>query len=72
MVRSESAVFIIASHGKAGSTSSFAMLAHLLIVRVVPPWDVSQVDLSRFDAAPLIAFTATKEMNYGTETNKRI
>ena len=27
------------------------------------------LDLSRFDAAPLIAFTATKEMNYGTETD---
>ena len=31
-----------------------------------------KVDLSRFDAAPLIAFTATKEMNYGTETDGRI
>jgi hypothetical protein len=30
------------------------------------------LDLSRFDAAPLIAFTATKEMNYGTETDGRI
>jgi hypothetical protein len=28
-----------------------------------------RLDLSRFDAAPLIAFTATKEMNYGTETD---
>jgi hypothetical protein len=27
------------------------------------------MDLSRFDAAPLIAFTATKEMTYGTETD---
>jgi hypothetical protein len=27
------------------------------------------VDLSRFDAAPLIAFTAAKEMNYGTRKN---
>ena len=27
----------------------------------------SEVDLSRFDAAPLIAFTATKEKNYETE-----
>ncbi|WP_287013693.1 hypothetical protein [Actibacterium sp.] len=26
------------------------------------------MDLSRFDAASLIAFTATKETNYGTET----
>jgi hypothetical protein len=31
-----------------------------------------KVDLSRFDAAPLIAFTATKETNYGTETDGRI
>jgi len=30
------------------------------------------VDLSRFDAAPLIAFIAAKEMNYGTETDGRI
>jgi hypothetical protein len=30
------------------------------------------LDLSRFDAAPLIAFTATKETDYGTETNRRI
>jgi hypothetical protein len=32
----------------------------------------AQVDLSRFDAAPLIAFTATKETNYGTWKNRRI
>ena len=32
----------------------------------------TSMDLSRFDAAPLIAFTATKEMNYGTETDGRI
>jgi sulfate permease, SulP family len=30
------------------------------------------LDPSRFDAAPLIAFTATKEMNYETETDARI
>ncbi len=30
------------------------------------------VDVSRFDAAPLIAFIATKETNYGTETDGRI
>ena len=35
------------------------------------PSDVT-VDLSRFDAAPLIAFIAAKETNYGTETNGRI
>ena len=27
--------------------------------------------LSRFDAAPLIAFTVTKETDYGTATNRR-
>jgi len=27
------------------------------------------MDLSRFDAAPLIAFIATKETDYGTETD---
>ena len=30
------------------------------------------LDLSRFDAAPLIAFTVTKETDYGTETDGRI
>ena len=30
------------------------------------------MDVSRFDAAPLIAFTATKETIYGTETDGRI
>jgi hypothetical protein len=30
---------------------------------------VNDLDLSRFDAAPLIAFTATKETDYGTETD---
>jgi len=30
------------------------------------------MDLSRFDAAPLIAFTATKEIDYWTETDGRI
>ena len=32
----------------------------------------TSLDLSRFDAAPLIAFTATKEIDYGTETDGRI
>ncbi|SLN64961.1 hypothetical protein PSJ8397_03404 [Pseudooctadecabacter jejudonensis] len=32
----------------------------------------TELDLSRFDAAPLIAFTAIKETNYGTETDGRI
>ncbi|WP_441351592.1 hypothetical protein, partial [Sulfitobacter sp. KE42] len=32
----------------------------------------TELDLSRFDAAPLIAFIAAKEMNYGTETDGRI
>ncbi|NRB33046.1 MAG: hypothetical protein HRU27_20905, partial [Rhizobiaceae bacterium] len=31
-----------------------------------------EVDLSRFDAAPLIAFIAAKETNYGTEKDGRI
>ena len=34
--------------------------------------NMSAMDLSRFDAAPLIAFTATEESYYGTETNGRI
>ena len=28
-----------------------------------------KVDLSRFGSAPLIAYSATKEMNYGTNTD---
>ena len=32
----------------------------------------SKLDLSRFDAAPLIAFTVIKETDYGTETDGRI
>ncbi len=31
-----------------------------------------ELDVSRFDAAPLIAFIAAKETNYGTETDGRI
>src|SRR6056297_493688 len=34
------------------------------------PW--LPLDLSRFDAAPLIAFTAAKETDYGNETDGRI
>ena len=33
---------------------------------------ILKLDLSRFDAAPLIAFTATKETDCGTETDGRI
>jgi 1-acyl-sn-glycerol-3-phosphate acyltransferase len=33
---------------------------------------IRPMDLSRFDAAPLIAFIAAKETNYGNETDGRI
>ncbi|WP_339822044.1 hypothetical protein [Sulfitobacter dubius] len=36
--------------------------------RILP----NTLDLSRFDAAPLIAFTAPKETDYGTEADGRI
>ena len=39
--------------------------------RPMQRWSLD-LDLSRFDAAPLIAFTAAKEMNNGTETDGRI
>lgn len=39
---------------------------------VFPNADVDTLDVSRFDAAPLIAFIAAKEMNYGTETDRRV
>jgi len=57
--------------GKELATSSERREAAL---RAMRDHDISQrrVDLSRFDAAPLIAFIVTKEMNYGTETNGRI
>ncbi|MBB3995914.1 hypothetical protein GGR95_003580, partial [Sulfitobacter undariae] len=49
------------------------------IVQTIPSDDLppsimvlGALDLSRFDAAPLIAFTVTKEINYGTETDGRI
>lgn len=32
----------------------------------------TMLDVSRFDAAPLIAFIAAKETNYGNETHGRI
>ena len=41
----------------------------LFIVERNLPEGQEVLDLSRFDAAPLIAFTATKEMNYGTWNN---
>jgi hypothetical protein len=33
---------------------------------------IDALDLSRFGAAPLIAFTATKEIDYGIETDGRV
>ena len=34
--------------------------------------DLGVLDLSRYYAAPLIAFTTTKELNYETDQNGRI
>mgnify|MGYP001328210987 FL=1 len=34
--------------------------------------DMDTLDMSRFDAAPLIAFIAAKETDYGNETDGRI
>ncbi len=34
--------------------------------------EVIALDVSRFDAAPLVAFIAAKQTNYGTETDRRI
>lgn len=36
------------------------------------PTHMSKVDVSRFGAAPLKAFIAAKESDYGTETNGRV
>lgn len=38
-------------------------------VRMLPPRGETILDVSRFDASPLIALVATKETNYGNETN---
>lgn len=44
-----------------------------LLMRLVSEFQLQGVvDVSRFDAAPLIAFIAAKEMNYGIETDGRI
>jgi len=60
-------------------TSALDIISEALapIANAVPPIEGDvlvevTLDLSRFDAAPLIAFIATKEMNYGNETNGRI
>jgi hypothetical protein len=56
-------------------TQQNARQTHARICRHVGNTDALRkgyVDLSRFDAAPLIAFTATKETDYGTATNRRI
>jgi len=51
----------------------FVMRRYLAWLKLANPKGfVDAMDLSRFDAAPLIAFTATKEMNYGTQTDGRI
>jgi len=54
-------IFIVALLGGAFCNLGWAIGANRWIM-----------DLSRFDAAPLIAFTATKETDYGTETDGRI
>ena len=62
------------------SESEQAMLEHRELLARMPGeayiqrrniTPLSYLDLSRFDAAPLIAFTATKEIDYGTETDGR-
>ena len=51
------------------STSGFA---HCGAKNVNHNQTFAKLDVSRFDAAPLIAFIAAKETNYGTETYGRI
>ncbi|EAP82446.1 hypothetical protein EE36_00195 [Sulfitobacter sp. EE-36] len=47
-----------------------ANLNKLLAEQMMDVSTLKEMDLSRFDAAPLIASTATKETNYGTETHR--
>ncbi|WP_299721879.1 hypothetical protein, partial [uncultured Tateyamaria sp.] len=49
-------------------SSLFGHMARRQTHGVDRPNSSVRMDLSRFDAAPLIAFTATKETDYGTET----
>ncbi|WP_298976861.1 relaxase/mobilization nuclease domain-containing protein, partial [uncultured Roseobacter sp.] len=54
----------IAIHEKQGRRH-----AHVVFSRIdAETMTAINLDLSRFDAAPLIAFIAAKETNYGTET----
>ena len=62
---------IVETYGKREETFSLRTKDKVeALIRVkVEAVRVDKLDLSRFDAAPLIAFIATKEMNYGNETN---
>jgi hypothetical protein len=60
-------------HFQAGPAKTGSVTATIEIVIIATlSMFIGRMDLSRFDAARLIAFTATKEMNYGTETDGRI
>jgi len=47
-----------------------ANLNKLLAEQMMDVSTLKEMDLSRFDAAPLIASTATKETTSGTETHR--
>ena len=53
-------------------TSAIARRHEQLDPCEIQDYELVILDLSRFDAAPLIAFTAAKETGYGTETEGRI
>ena len=58
--------------------ASFGKIPTTSVLRLISPFKRSigfvecNLDVSRFDAAPLIAFIAAKETNYGNETHGRI
>mgnify|MGYP000221079131 CR=1 FL=1 len=64
--------FVRITHDSGQIFEKVRVFLHLLELHTLPIRIGRGLDLSRCDAAPLIAFTATKEMNYGTETDGRI
>ncbi|NUH64891.1 hypothetical protein HTT03_06205 [Sulfitobacter sp. S0837] len=63
---------LIMTYGASTAETENSLRSYVLGFLEVDATPIRDLDLSQFDAAPLIAFTATKEMNYGTETDGRI
>jgi hypothetical protein len=71
----DKAVIIIKGHmpiSKPGHDQSTQLPKHAIDMHSTQPDRICNLDLSQFDAAPLIALTTTKEIDYGTEMDRRI